>query len=321
MKKNGIILLLIIIALSSCDLIDAIVDRISKIMLVQMVFVEGGAFQMGNEESDNNPVHSVTLSDFEISTYEITQAQYIKFLNAVEVSSNGYYNGVEVVDTSNGFTAIAHDGNEYYFSENFLIESDDSPATQVSWYGAIQFCNWLSENNGLELVYTIDGIDITADFTQNGYRLPTEAEWEYAARGGNESLDYTFSGSNSAADVAWYGSNSDNKIHPVGEKIPNELGIYDMSGNVKEWCWDYFDTYYTDSTATNPVGPLTANYDYYVTLYGNQYHQTGTYSYHVMRGGNYYDYDDLKCKYFIRGKNSPSNQSSTNGLRIVRSMR
>ena len=322
MKKFIGVLLLVLIVFSSCDLFDAIMDRISQILIIPMVYVEGGTFQMGDDEQDDNPEHSVTLSDFSIGKYEITHAEYIRFLNGMEVPASGMYNGVELVDTTFYVTAIAHNGSEFVFdSSAYLISTEDSPINKISWYAAVYFCNWLSENNALDQVYTITGMYVEADFTKNGYRLPTDAEWEFAARGGNESQGYFYSGSDSIDDVAWYSPNSDEKIHPVGQKEPNELGIYDMSGNVNEWCWDYYDPYYTDSTIVDPLGPLTENYDYYVTLNGIERRMEGTYELRVRRGGDYYDYNDVYCQVADRSKSNPVNTPSSQGFRIARSMR
>ena len=117
------------------------------------------------------------------------------------------------------------------------------PVTNVSWYDAVNFCNRLSMLCGLEECYVIDDDTVTCDFNKNGYRLPTEAEWEWAAKGGVKSKGYKYSGSNEIDDVAWYDGNSGNILHPVRLKKPNELGLYDMSGNVREWCWDLYSAF------------------------------------------------------------------------------
>jgi formylglycine-generating enzyme required for sulfatase activity len=175
----------------------------------EMVLVEGGAFQMGstNGESNEKPVHQVTLSSYYIGKYEVTQAQW----QAIMGSNPSYFNG-----------------------DNLPI------GDQVSWDDVQEFIKRLNAATG------------------RLYALPTEAQWEFAARGGNKSRGYTYSGSNNIDEVAWYDLNSGKKPHPVGKKKPNELGIYDMSGNVYEWCRDWNDTY-PASAQTNPVGPSTGS--------------------------------------------------------------
>ena len=194
---------------------------------IENIYIPGGSFQMGSDmysDGDELPVHKVSVPPFYIGKYEVTQEQW----KAVMGSGN----------------------NPSYF------EGDSLPVENVSWYEAVDFCNALSIKEGLEQVYTIgedNGIAVvTADFNKTGWRLPTEAEWEYAARGGNQSEGYRYSGSDTYDDVGWYGDNSDKKTHPVGEKSPNELGLFDMSGNVLEWCWDWYGSYSSEASLTGP---------------------------------------------------------------------
>lgn len=191
--------------------------------LLDMVSVAGGSFMMGSPTGlwDQKPAHKVTLSSFWMSRYEITQAQY------------------EKVTGENP----AHDRS-----------NPSRPVESVTWYDAVEFCNKLSELEGLEKTYAIServpssgypiqGAKVTMDRRANGYRLPTEAEWEYAARGGQNSRGYAYAGSNALRDVAWYVDNSGGSAQAVGMKAPNELGLYDLSGNVREWCWDWYGDY------------------------------------------------------------------------------
>ena len=131
--------------------------------------------------------------------------------------------------------------------------------------------------------------------TGETFSLPTEAEWEYAARGGNKAQGYLYSGSNTIGDVAWYTSNSSSTTHPVKTKQPNELGIYDMSGNVWEWCSDWYGSY-SSSAQTDPVGPSSG-------------------SYRVLRGGSW-DYGAAYCRVAPRGSNTPAYVSYYLGLRL-----
>ena len=120
------------------------------------------------------------------------------------------------------------------------FKGDNLPVENVNWYDAVEFCNALSQKMGLTPVYSINGNDVTQNTSADGFRLPTVEEWQYAARGGQ---NYTYAGSNNIEDVAWYSSNSESKTHPVAQKKPNGYGLYDMSGNVREWCWDVDSDY------------------------------------------------------------------------------
>jgi len=236
---------------------------------VEEIYVYGGTFRMGDiwgdGEDDEKAIYRATISDYYISKYEITQRLYKKIMN---------------------------ENPSYFIGEKYPVE-------QVTWHDAIMFCNTLSEIVGLQKVYTISGTNVTADFTKNGFRLPTEAEWEYAARS-RGSEDQKWSGTdniNLLTNYAWYDSNSGNKTHPVGTKQPNDLGIYDMSGNVWEWCWDY-SWNYPSIAEKNPRGPST----------GFQ---------RITRGGSW-DYIEFHCRTANRSYHFPSRSRKNLGFRIVR---
>ena len=200
-----------------------------------MVFVERGSFTMGDTwgggDSDEKPTHKVTFTyNFYIGKYETTFDEYDAFCEATGKSSPD--------------------------DENW--GRGTRPVINVSWWDAIAYCNWLSEKEKLPKAYDSNGnlLDKNGSITTDpskvvGYRLPTEAEWEYAARGGKYNSPYKYSGSDNVSDVAWYDSNSGNKTHEVGTKAPNDLGIHDMSGNVWEWCSDWYGGY-SSSAQTNP---------------------------------------------------------------------
>ena len=212
----------------------------------EMIFVEGGTFQMGSSsgESDEKPVHSVTLSGFNIGKYEMTQAQW----KAVMGSNPSNFSGC-----------------------------DNCPVENVSWNDVQQYISKLNSQTG------------------KNYRLPTEAEWEFSARGGKSSKGYTYSGSNDLNAVAWNTDNSGSKTHSIGGKQANELGIYDMSGNVWEWCSDWYGNYNSYSE-TNPTGASSGQF-------------------RVLRCGSWNDYANY-CRTAIRNWNLPDGRINY-GFRLV----
>ncbi|MDX2134747.1 MAG: SUMF1/EgtB/PvdO family nonheme iron enzyme [Saprospiraceae bacterium] len=163
----------------------------------------------------------------------------------------------------------------------------DNPATNVNWYDAALYCNWLSERHNKKLGYLNlvggNSDDVEIDTLANGYRLPTEAEWEFAARGGGRTKGYEFGGDSLPDVVAWYGGNSKNRTQPVGQLKANELDLYDISGNVWEWCQDW--------------------------------HFGG--SGRVIRGGSWYSNDAKYCRSAFRNYSNPDRRTDGYGFRLV----
>lgn len=243
----------------------------------EMVFVEGGTFLMGctSEQggdcfANESPNHLVTVSDFYISKYEITQGQW----EAIMGTSIRQQRDKALLDWQRKHPNWAP------LDLSINGEGSNYPMYYVSWNDVQEFISRLNSLTGKQ------------------YRLPTEAEWEYAARGGKKSKGYKYSGSNDMDAVAWYSDNSGNTTHPVGDKQPNELGIYDMSGNVYEWCYDWNGDYNSGSHQTNPKG-------------------SGSGSYRVIRGGCW-NRTARFGRVSARNNSAPSNRTDDRlGFRLV----
>ncbi|MDB5293002.1 MAG: hypothetical protein JWL69_4243 [Phycisphaerales bacterium] len=193
---------------------------------VEMISLPGGTFTMGASDGngDEAPPHKVTVSPFLMDKFEVTHEMFAK---------------VQLPDPS-------------HWQEK---ESPTKPVERVRWRDAKSYCNERSVLEGLKPCYNEKTVDWDCDYSASGYRLPTEAEWEYAARGGTE-MPYDFGPADKLRQYAWYAENADKKTHPVGQKKPNAFGIHDLYGNVSEWCEDvYSATYYKESPSTDPTDP------------------------------------------------------------------
>ena len=284
---------------SVCGYKDTVTDEGSKIIVPEgFVLIPAGTFQMGSNVgySDNKPVHEVTITKpFYMGKYEVTQAEYEKYC-------------------SYGSSSPSSDKGD----------GDNYPAYYVSWYDALVYCNKRSMAEGLTPCYSISGSTdpekwgtvptssnntwnaVVCNWNANGYRLPTEAEWEYAARAEDNTVaSLTYSGTsdvNKLGEYAWYSSNSNSKTHEVGTKKANGFGLYDMSGNVWEWCWNWFTNSY-DAEAEGGSDPTG-------TLAGSD---------RVFRGGGWF-YNSVCCAVSFRHDSGhfPGYRSFDLGFRVVR---
>ncbi len=251
----------------------------------KMVRVKGGSFQMGctdraaeNCNSDESPVHSVDLSDYSIGETEVTVGLFRAF-----VEETGYRTTAETQPADDGWDGEWGTGEATTWRHDALgkirpLSENDHPVLHVSWDDATAFCRWLAKKTG------------------KNYRLPSEAEWEYAARGGNKSRGHGYSGSDQLDEVAWYWDNSNGKTNKVKSKLPNELGLYDMTGNAREWCSDWYGAFPSEAQK-NPVGPAT----------GTE---------RVTRGGSFGGSPRF-CRLSDRVADAPANHNGMLGFRIA----
>ncbi len=298
-----------------------------------MALIPAGEYEMGCHTGDCYaewlPLHNVYLDSFHIGVYEVTAQEYADGLNwalgqggLIEVRNDVVYKYADTDAYCNLFSAYPR-CRIHYSGSSFTVTSgmEAHPITDVSWVGAAAYCNWLSVQNGLAPCYNIETWE--CNFDADGYRLPTEAEWEYAARGGahdpyymypwGDTLDGSMANCSDSGDpyegenpettpVGYY----DGGQIPAGSDMANGYGLYDVSGNVREWCHDWYsDSYYSayapDGWPPNPIGPADGIY-------------------RVTRGGCWWDYAGIRNRMQCAGRfyNSWWGRSSTDGFRVAK---
>lgn len=259
-------------------------NRLSKALFTgtEFALVPAGCYKMGNNFGDvyymEIPVHEVCVSEFSIGKYAVTRGDFKRF-----VDDTGYRTEAEKSDG-----CYVYDGNSWMkdpaagWSSPGFSQEDDHPVVCVSWNDSVAYSQWLSRKDN------------------KYYRLPTEAEWEYAARSGGK--HEKFAGGNDIDVVAWYSGNSGNRTHSVGQKLANGLGLYDMSGNVWQWTADWYgENYYRESPRINPSGSSSG-------------------SKRIFRGGSWF-YDTRGVRATYRDFSSPDYRSSYLGFRLVSPIR
>jgi formylglycine-generating enzyme len=276
------------------ELVQAMVNEIAggstpaqTAVPANFVRVEGGTFQMSKPidwDDDGTPVYTVTIKSFSIGKYEVTQKEWYEVMG----------------------TTVQQQRDMTEDKPSIYGEGDNYPMSYVNWHEVIEYCNRRSLKEELTPAYRGSGDNITCDWNANGYRLPSEAEWEFAARGGTKDFLITeYSGSNSVGTVAWYIGNSSFSKHPVGTKAPNSLGLYDMSGNVCELCWDWGEEVFIRRRQIQ-IGDKIEERDVHE-------YKSGL----VVRGGSWIDSaDDVRSN--SRGFTSYSYRGPHIGFRLVR---
>ncbi len=286
------------------------------------VFVPGGTYQMGDThlagDGDELPVHAVQISSFCMQATEVSIQDVIGVFNWALVNSLIYCDATTVTNTQGSVQelldlddedcAIAFDGEELVFQANEYAHSADCPCIEITWYGAVAYCYYTSLLSMMTPCY--DLTDWSCDFNAGGFRLPTEAEWEYAARGALDNPDYLYAGNDVCENVAWYNGNANGRTHDSNDLLSPVVQLYggymfNMSGNVWEWCWDwygidYYQTCDNQGTVVDPTGPYSGYY-------------------RVIRGGSWHDGAE-DCRVSSRYYFYMYNSYNYVGFRMVRNM-
>ncbi len=268
-----------------------------------MLPIPGGTFQMGSRagDADEKPVHAVTVSTFYLARTETTFARFQAF-----VAATGYLTDAEQGDGSFIWDSLGwHKQEQVNWRHDergrlrSLTASDfgSYPVLHVSWYDAAHYCNWLSAQSGLQQVYAFQKDTLIVLFSANGYRLPTEAEWEYAAAAGKLQ---PYAGPGSLHALAWYSGTAHGRVHAVAGKKSNGFGFHDLTGNVWEWCHDRYDPRFYEKSrdTTDPAGPAT----------GQE---------RALRGGAWNN-NRAHCRVANRSSRYPDFRDGSVGFRVVR---
>lgn len=260
-------------------------------LLQNMVLIKGGTFIIGctsEQEEDcfytEQPAHQVTVQDFYLSKYEVTLQEFKAFMDATNYRTDADKKGSSW--TWNGSICREQNGVNWWHCDVAgkprLKEDYNHPVIYVSWNDAVAYCHWLAQTTGKK------------------YRLPSEAEWEYAARGGCSGSKYKYSGSNNLDEVAWHEDNCGYKTHPVGQKKANELGLYDLTGNVMEWCQDRFQDWHEGYSNSVPTTLI----------------DTASHSNRVIRGGGW-NHEKRHCRVYYRYYYLSEAQGFSLGFRLA----